>query len=197
MSLQICPLIMYNVLLDPLPEKWNGYRIDPAFQNGIQIMQLIEDGEVSEREKVWLAASLLFLEPPESMQEALEGIAWFMGGWNTDKPDEDGKNGEPVMDWDMDQWRVYSAFKKQYGINLNHAQMHFWVFMGLLTTLDECAFTRVAEIRAKKLEGKMDPKEKAFYRRAKKKYAIGRPEEKETDEDIAAVEEFRRLAGLR
>lgn len=55
---------MYNVLLDPLPQKWNGYRIDPAFQNGIQIMQLIEDGEISEREKVWLAASLLFLDPP-------------------------------------------------------------------------------------------------------------------------------------
>lgn len=182
-------------------------------------MQLMEYGEVSEREKVWLAADLLFLDSPGTLQEVFDGIVWFLGGWNTDNPDEGEKKGEPVIDWDMDQWRIYSAFKKQYGIDLNDLGkhcigyqqledhqiipvyekniLHFWTFMGLLTTLDDCAFTRVVDIRAKKLEGKMDPKEKAFYRQAKKKYAIGRPVEKETDEDIAAVEEFRRLAGLR
>ncbi len=212
--------MMYNVLLDPLPEEWNGHQIDPAFQNGIQIMQLMEDEEITEREKVLLAADLLFLDPLETIQEALDGIVWFMGGWNTDRPDADEKKEDPVMDWDIDQWRIYSAFRKQYGIDLNNLGkhcvgyqlqdkklipvyedniLHFWAFMGLLTTLDECAFTRVADIRAKKLEGKMDPKEKAFYRQAKKRYAIGRQEEreKETEEDIAAVEEFRRLAGLR
>ena len=212
--------MMYNVLLDPLPEEWNGHQIDPAFQNGIQIMQLMEDEEITEREKVLLAADLLFLDPPETIQEALDGIVWFMGGWNTDRPDADEKKEDPVMDWDIDQWRIYSAFRKQYGIDLNNLGkhcvgyqlqdkklipvyedniLHFWAFMGLLTTLDDCAFTRVADIRAKKLEGKMDPKEKAFYRQAKKRYAIGRQEEreKETEEDIAAVEEFRRLAGLR
>lgn len=211
---------MYNVLLDPLPEEWNGHQIDPAFQNGIQIMQLMEDEEITEREKVLLAADLLFLDPLETIQEALDGIVWFMGGWNTDRPDADEKKEDPVMDWDIDQWRIYSAFRKQYGIDLNNLGkhcvgyqlqdkklipvyedniLHFWAFMGLLTTLDDCAFTRVADIRAKKLEGKMDPKEKAFYRQAKKRYAIGRQEEreKETEEDIAAVEEFRRLAGLR
>lgn len=189
---------MYNVLLDPLPEEWNGHRIDPAFQNGIQIMQLMEDEEITESEKVMLAADLLFLDPPETVQEALDGIVWFMGGWNTDMPDTSEKKEDPVMDWDIDQWRIYSAFKKQYDIDLNHEQMHFWAFMGLLTTLDDCAFTRIADIRAKKLEGKMDPKEKAFYRQAKKRYEIGKKKaEKETDEDIAAVEEFRRLAGLR
>ncbi|MCI6710170.1 MULTISPECIES: Gp15 family bacteriophage protein [Eisenbergiella] len=211
---------MYNVLLDPLPEEWNGHQIDPAFQNGIQIMQLMEDEEITEREKVLLAADLLFLDPLETIQEALDGIVWFMGGWNTDRPDADEKKEDPVMDWDIDQWRIYSAFRKQYGIDLNNLGkhcvgyqlqdkklipvyedniLHFWAFMGLLTTLDDCAFTRVADIRAKKLEGKMDLKEKAFYRQAKKRYAIGRQEEreKETEEDIAAVEEFRRLAGLR
>lgn len=187
---------MYNVLLDPLPEEWNGYRIDPSFQVGIQIMELVEDKEISEREKVWLAADLLFLDPPETIQEALDGIAWFMGGWNTDRPGDGGKKEEPVMDFEMDQWRIYSAFKAQYGIDLNQEQMHFWAFMGFLTTLDECAFTRVADIRAKKLEGKMDPKERAFYRQAKKRYALDKAEEAETDEDIQAMEEFRRLAGL-
>ena len=56
----------------------------------------------------------------------------------------------------------------------------------------------MADIRAKKLDAKMDPKEKAFYINQKKRFAIGKKKvEKETDEDIAAVEEFRRLAGLR
>lgn len=210
------PAVMFNVLLDPLPDKWNGYRIDPAFQNGIQIMQVMSDKEISERERVGIAAGLLFVDPPESPQEALEGIRWFMTGWNHDHLSDKEKDKKPVMDWNMDQWRIYSAFRQHYGINLNDLgkrcigyelrekgafplyednQMHFWEFMGLLTTLPDCAFTHVADIRAKELTAKMDTREKAFYRQAKKKYAIV-VMEAETKEDIEAVEEFRRLAGL-
>lgn len=190
---------MYNVLLDPLPDNWNGHRIDPAFQNGVQIMQIMSETELSDREKVLLAADLLFFDdPPEQLQECMDAIVWFLNGWNYDHSDGKGKKEPPVMDWDMDQWRIYSAFQMQYRINLNQSEMHFWEFMGLLTTLDECAFTRVADIRAKKMEGKMDSKEKEFYRQAKKRYAIVVVEEDaETDEDIAATEEFLKLAGLR
>ena len=158
-------------------------------------MQVMSDKEISEREKVWLAADLLFLDPPGTWQEALEGIRWFMTGWNHDHPTDKEKDGKPVMDWDMDQWRIYSAFRQHYRINLNREVLHFWEFMGLLTTLPECAFTHVANIRAKELTAKMGAEEKTFYRQAKKKYAIVSTEA-ETAEDTEAVEEFRRLAGL-
>lgn len=190
-----------NVLLDSLPTEWNGYRIDPAFQNGIQIMQVMMDAELSKSEKVGIAADLLFLNEgePGTDQEAAEAIGWFMNGWNTDNRTKSKKQEEPVIDFDMDQWRIYSAFWSQYGINLNTASLHFWEFMGLLTTLPDCAFTRVADIRAKKLNDKMSREERSFYADAKERYKInGQPaEEAETEEDREATEEFLRLAGLR
>ena len=94
-------------------------------------------------------ADLLFFDLPGTAQEITDGIQWFLVGWYTDNSEKSEKDSTPVMDWDMDQWRIYSAFRKQYGIDLNTMKMHFWVFMGLLTTLDECAFTRVADIRGK------------------------------------------------
>lgn len=187
---------MFNILLDPLPTQWHGYRIDPDFQIGIQMMQISTDDEISEREKVWLMADLLFFELPGTTQEITDGVQWFLGGWYTDNSEKSEKDSTPVMDWDMDQWRIYSAFRKQYGIDLNTMKMHFWVFMGLLTTLDECAFTRVADIRGKTVTGKMSADEKEFYRKAKRRYAIGAQEE-ETSEDRLATEEFLKLAGLR
>ncbi|WP_337623173.1 Gp15 family bacteriophage protein [Gallintestinimicrobium sp.] len=187
---------MFNILLDPLPTQWHGYRIDPDFQIGIQMMQISTDNEISEREKVWLMADLLFFELPGTAQEITDGVQWFLGGWYTDNSEKSEKDSTPVMDWDMDQWRIYSAFRKQYGIDLNTVKMHFWVFMGLLTTLDECAFTRVADIRGKIVTGKMSADEKEFYRKAKRRYAIGAQEE-ETNEDRLATEEFLKLAGLR
>lgn len=186
---------MFNVLLDPLPEKWNGLRIDPSFQVGIQVMQIMGDTEMSDREKIQISADLLFFDAPETFSECIEAINWFLSGWQQDRPD--GKKGEPpVMDFDKDQWRIYGAFQNQYGINLNRAQMHFWEFMGLLTTLDECAFTRIVDIRAKELTPKMSAAEKELYRKLKKRYSLDNIEDKETEEDIEATEEFRRFAGL-
>lgn len=120
---------------------------------------------------LWLIFSFLTCREPH--QEITDGIQWFLGGWYTDNSEKSEKDSTPVMDWDMDQWRIYSAFRKQYGIDLNTMKMHFWVFMGLLTTLDECAFTRVADIRGKIVTGKMSADEKEFYRKAKRRYAIG------------------------
>ena len=34
---------MFNVLLDPLPQEWNGYPIDTDFQTGIQINPCLGD----------------------------------------------------------------------------------------------------------------------------------------------------------
>ena len=83
---------MYNVLLDPLPAEWNGHQIDPSFQNGIQIMQIMADQEISEREKAWLTADLLFFDAPETLQEVFEAVVWFLNDWNHDHPDGKGNN---------------------------------------------------------------------------------------------------------
>lgn len=175
---------MFNVLLDKLPTDYMGYPIDADFQTGIQILQALEDRELTKQEKIEEALSLLFLDEDEDgnplelpdIDTALDGLEWFLGGWNHDNPDKSNDKTK-VMDYDIDQWRIYSAFRQQYNINLNTDQLHFWEFMGLLHTLEECAHTRVINIRSEKIDAKADPKEKERIREAKKVYSLGQQEE--------------------
>ena len=191
---------MFNVLLDPLPTEYRGFPIDPDLQIGIQIMQALEDGELSRQEGQAVALSLLFLQedaqgnqlPLPDAETALEGLVWFLTDWNHDHNSKVDKTR--ITDFDIDQWRIYSAFKQHYGINLNIDKLHFWEFMGLLTTLPECAYTRVIDIRAKKITSKMGTDEKKAYTELKKVYALDQPNEVEyTDNQKAAIDEFDRM----
>lgn len=191
---------MFNVLLDPLPTEYEGFPIDCDFQIGIQIMQVLDDEELSEQERLGTALSLLFLTedkngnplPVPDLRTAAEGLVWFLTDWNHDHNTKADK--ERVTDYDIDQWRIYSAFRQHYGINLNTDKLHFWEFMGLLTTLPECAYTRVIDIRAKKITSKMGKDEKKAYTELKKVYALEQPKEVEyTDKQKEAIDEFDRM----
>lgn len=165
---------MINILLDELPTEWNGYRLDTDFQIGIQLILIQEDVEMSKGEKCSAMAGLLFCDELPSMQEMQECITWYLTGWNHDKQPK-SRDHRKVMDFDIDQWRIYSAFLRQYRIDLNdlgyepvydeagspvldqhgnqimaERHLHFWTFMGLLANLEESNYSRVIEARQKK-----------------------------------------------
>ncbi len=188
---------MNNVMLDPLPSDWMGYAIDSDFRIGIQIHQILEDRELSKTERIMHAGRLLFpgaILPPEEQAEALE---WYMTAWDHDRHKR-SKDTVRVLDYDIDQWRLYSAFRSQYGINLNTIDsLHYWEFMGLLTTLDECAFTRVIDIRVRKKNSKMSKEEVKALEELKAIYALEQAEQEETPEQRAerenAIKRFEEL----
>lgn len=191
---------MFNVLLDPLPTEYEGFQIDSEFQVGIQIMQVLEDKSLTKQEQMGVALSLLFLQeddlgiplPLPDVKTAADGLVWFLTGWNHDHNSKNDKT--KVTDYDIDQWRIYSAFRQHYGINLNTDKLHFWEFMGLLTTLPECAYTRVIDIRSKKITGKMGKAEREAYTELKMVYALDLPKEVEyTDSEKDAIDEFDRM----
>lgn len=183
---------MFNVMLDDLPEKYEGYPICTDFDIGIQIMQALENEELTQQEQIDKALSLLFLKDIPDMQTAINGLLWFLTDWNHDNNKSEDKT--KVTDWDIDQWRIYAGFKQHYGINLQTDSLHFWEFMGLLTNLPECAYTRVVDIRAKKLTNKMSKEEKNMYTRLKEVYALKQSKPVEyTDEQKQAIDDFDRM----
>lgn len=191
---------MFNVLLDMLPIKYKEFPIDSDFQTGIQIMQVIEDKELTQQEQIGISLSLLFLQEDSmgnplklpDMQTAIDGLVWFLTDWNHDHNHKSDKTR--VTDYDIDQWRIYAAFRQHYGINLNTDKLHFWEFMGLLTTLPECAYTRVIDIRAKIITPQMGKEEKKAYTELKKVYALEESKEVEyTDSQKEAIDEFDRM----
>lgn len=189
---------MFNVMLDRLPTEYKGYPINSDFRIGIQMFQIMNDSELSEMERFYKACELLFdvdgADQFPDMQTMQDGIQWFLSGWYTDNSVNDEKKDRKDMDYDIDQWRIFSAFLTQFGINLNETDMHFWVFMGLLSTLDECAFTRVVDIRTKKIDPKMKPSDKAELRKVKEQYALEQAEEEMTPQEKAAYDTFMKYA---
>lgn len=195
--------MMFNVLLDKLPTEYKGYPIDTDFGIGIQIMQVLENKDLSLQEQIETALSLLFLQndedgnllPLPDTETAIDGLIWFLKEWDHDKH-MDLEDETKVTDYDIDQWRIYAAFRQQYGINLNTDKLHFWEFMGLLTTLPpDCAYRQVIDIRTKKIMPKMRSEEKNALKKAKKMYALDETEEELTDEEKEAVEAFMALVG--
>ena len=186
---------MFNVLLDPLPEKWNGYAIDTDFQTGIMISQCLADESLSDTERFYASARLLFLKNCPGNEEIAEAIKWYMTEYSHDntKPE---KSELVIMDWNIDQWRIYAAFRQQYGIDLNVDRIHWFTFMGLLSNLQECAFTRVMDVRQKKITAKMSNEEKAALRKAKMVFEIKQPKEVMSPEEKRQVDEFLKYANI-
>lgn len=191
---------IFNILLDEKPYIWNGYPVNTGFRVGIQLQQALMDGELSDREKMAEIQELLFPGAmPESEEEITAIIEWYLNGWSYDKHSKAKSSKVKSIDFDVDQWRIYSAFRLHYNIDLNTADMHYWEFMGLLTTLEECAFTRVVDIRTKKIDPKMSRETKKAIVEAKEIYNLEQTEEKESPEEalkrMEAVEAFNRLRG--
>lgn len=188
---------MNNVMLDPLPQSWNGYSLDSSFRIGIQLSQCLADKDLSMREKMYQAVELLFPADKPPINEAAEAIQWFLNGYSHDKHKGNASDVK-LMDFDVDQWRIYAAFIQQYRIDLSNAQLHWWTFMGLLTNLDECSFTRVMDIRCKKITTKMSADEKKAIKEAKKVYTLTIEEDISSEERLReeeAVAHFRKLIG--
>lgn len=184
---------MNNVLVDSLPKSWKApdgriYPIDTDFRIGVQLCLLQEDVELTKREKSLKMVELLFVdEIPNNAQEIEACLSYFVNGWFHDK-DSKEKANKRLMDFNVDQWRIYGAFLAQYGIDLDTVEyLHFWKFMGLLSSLEECAYTRVIDIRQRKFRPKMDAEERKQLKKAKAVYELPElrsVEDQEMDADI-------------
>lgn len=154
---------MFNIMLDQLPTAWKGYPISTSFRTGIKMSMCMSDPDLSDMERFYIASYLLFPKRCPEPQEAAKAIEWFMTEFNHDNYQQK-KNEDIIMDWDMDQWRIYAAFRNQYHIDLQKTEMHWFVFMGLLGNLQESSLTHVMDIRQKKITSKMSQEEKNAYR---------------------------------
>lgn len=186
---------MINVMLDPLPTQWNGFEINTSFRIGIQIFILEYDKELSDYEKSIHIVDLMFDGRSHPYGEELqECITWFLNGWFHDKPGS-SKDNRRLVDYDIDQWRIYADFRKIYGIDLSLDEMHWWTFNGLLWNMPykQSAFMEVINIRKKKIEDKMSAKEKEAIAEAQKVYGLDQPETEYTEDEKSKIDDYDRM----
>lgn len=161
---------IFNQLLDPLPQEYEGYLIRTDYRIGIQIALCAADAELSEYEKAAVMIHLLFGAGTPELNTAMRGVNWFMACGNPPEAAEEGGE-QPVFSFDYDAGRIYSAFRKLYGIDISRERMHWFQFCALLGDTSGTAFTDVVEVRQADLAG-MDPKTRAAYNKMKRKFRL-------------------------
>lgn len=185
-----------NVLFEHLPETWNGYQINWNFQIGIQIFLASEDKELMSFEKSDIIIELLFPSEIPPAEHAQECISWYLNGWVHDRSPKESEKRK-LLDFNKDQWRIYSDFRQIYGINLNEADdLHWWEFMGMLWNMPykQSSFLQVIDIRKKKIKAKMSSEEIKAIKEAQYIYALDDNLEKErrsfSEEEKQKIDDF-------
>ena len=182
---------MYNILLDRMPTEYDGYLIRTDYRIGIQIAEALEDDTLEPYERLGVAFSLLYGEGQPPADVAYKGLAWFLSGGM----ESDGKSGGAegsesgsiqYFSFDYDATRLYSGFRRAYGVDLDKESMHWFRFLALLGDLGKCAFTQVLEYRTADLS-KMDKETRRAYIAMRRKFALPQPESQEAKEFMAKL----------
>lgn len=177
-----------NIITDGLPDQFEGYPIMPDFRNMIRFELLINESKTFDEVTAYISLSLLYpikdhdgheyLEMPDDINKALDGLLWFYSRGRYDPEKQDKKSADPAYDFDQDCDDIISAFMECYGINLTRAPLnsiHWWEFLALLwglpstTTIREKMYIRTVDINSIK-----DKYEKQRVQKLRSLYAIKR-----------------------
>jgi hypothetical protein len=168
---------MINFLTSPLPEavSVNGkdYPINTDFRVWIDIQNILSDSSLSSVERVIRFFSLAFISPalPDSVDGALFALSEFL----SPLPKGEGINEKctaPAFSFTYDGGLIYAAFLSQYGIDLSSARLHWWRFLALFYSLNNCKFTEIVGIRNADLSSVKDRDYKQFLRKQKRLYRL-------------------------
>ena len=132
---------MSILLLDGLPEEYEGIPISADFRNMINVDRILHDPNISEAEKITSALYQLYPEIPKDIHKAVEGLVWFYarGIASSDGKGEGTKKApRKAFDFEQDANLIYAAFYATYGISLTTVEfLHWWEFMALFEGLPE------------------------------------------------------------
>ena len=172
-----------NILIDKLPHQVEiggvNYRINCDFRTSIKFELLIQESELSQREKILETLKLYFNDIPKDVDTAIERIVWFYSCGNTHKAQKESTQSEYVginqraYSFSYDKDYIFSAFYQLYGIDLTKEDLHWWKFKALFNSLtDECAFSKIMYYRTVEINSKMGREHQQRLRELKEIYAL-------------------------
>lgn len=132
---------MNILLMNGLPEEYEGIPISADFRNMIQVDLILHDTESNETEKTIAALRQLYPEIPKDAHKAVEGLVWFFTRGNAPSGGKDTptkKTPKKAFSFEQDAPLIYAAFYATYGISLTTVDfLHWWEFMALFEGLPE------------------------------------------------------------
>ena len=199
----------HNMLIDYLPETVEiegvEYPIETNFRTFILFEMMMQDPELTDAEKAMKGLELAYLEIPDNLNAAVDGLLWFYScgkRWREKKASSmDGESEvQRIYSFEHDDDYIYSAFLTQYHIDLQDVEyLHWWKFKALLRTLSsELEFSKIMGYRSIDINSGMTKEQRDFYRRKKELYTLPLPagEEEKVDAIAEALMNGGDLSGL-
>ena len=169
---------MNILLLDGLPEEYEGIPLSTDFRNMVQVDLIFHEEDVSETEKIIASLHQLYPEIPKDISKAVRGLEWFYSRGKASSDDVKGgqkgsKASQRAFSFDQDQSLIYAAFYATYSISLTTIDfLHWWEFMALLEGLPETTLIqRVMYWRTADLKD-MSKEERKHILKLRKLYAL-------------------------
>lgn len=175
------------------------YRIDPSFENCLNIIQMYEDPELLDSTKVRTMIQLLFLDPPPLTTETLKEAVAFLDGGNDSVVPKAVANASRVFSFDQDMKYIRAAVQRTHGVNLREqSDLHWWKFLDMFIDLDEdTLFSRMLQLRHAKAKGKLTKEEKKLWAEMKDILVLKTPETLQAEIATDEIEkELTRLESL-
>lgn len=165
------------------------YEINTDFRVWIEIEKLLCSSESASGDKLAKCLALAYHELPPSPFAALEGLLNF---YSLGRQSESGGGSHalsaPLYDLEADAEYIYGSFMSQYGIDLSEVELHWWKFRALLACLsDDCKFAKVVSYRSTDTHDIKDVRQKRFYEKMKRLYAL--PDNRTAEEKEMALTE--------
>lgn len=148
------------------------YEIRTDFREILDIMEILNDVEIKDKERGFLALLYFYPDlenmPPESYKEALEQCFWFLNGGKQDE--QTGRKPPRLMDWEQDFQYIIAPVNRVLGHEARAVEyLHWWTFLSAYMEIGECTFAQIVHIRDMKSKGKpLDKADKEWYRRNQK-----------------------------
>lgn len=175
---------MFNIILDDLPAQFGGSKVRTDFRQVLKYYRIVEDSRFSDSDKAGLIIRIFFEGmPTEEPEKTWDFIVNYVKGPETAKTAGPQKK---TFDFNVDHGRVFAAFRQVYGIDLRTANLHWWEFLELFSSIpDNTVLMKVIEIRGKKIPKKGDREQIQKLRRIKAAYALEQPERVQKANDAA------------
>ncbi len=171
----------FCLLTDTLPDAALGLPIQTGFRHWVRFQNRLVRAQKDAEFAQLATETLLDLFGPSGLKEpqrAWEALLWF---YRCGK-DEDAAHRETACsgpagtalayDYEVDGPLIVAAFQQAYGIDLIHAQLHWWQFRALFDGLPaECPLHRIMEYRVADTFD-MPEQTRQFYEKMREKYAL-------------------------
>lgn len=186
-----------NILIDIVPDAVvidsNEYEINSDFRTSILFELLMQDSNLSDKEKIINALKLYYPIIPNNVNEAIEQVMWFYRGGKDviiSNKKCNGKSFNKVYSFEHDDDYIYSAFLDQYGLDLQDIEyLHWWKFKAMFKALkEENEIVKIMGYRSMDINSIKDKEQKAHYKKMKDIYKIPNNLDKSEQQKISDIE---------